>query len=374
MIILSKVIRLLKYLKWHSNKDNPLERRHLRNDPNLSKFLGGKHAQTTAFKDLHEGLNTDYDERLLDEEDWRVVISGLKIDPEEKNNRLGSMYYNHPFSHDEIDLILEGIWSIKTISNNQAEILTERIKQELGDKFYAKEERALFTRVFKEQESTAVDKEIVQDNLQIIHKAIDTNKQIEFNLYSWYSGEGEDAGDVKFIPRDKNPNLVSPYYIVFDDGKYYLLANTEQYGEEAVQENRMSVWRIDLMNDIEILHEKRTPNKEVENLPEKLEKTFNNEHINIAYDDPKDIEIKISHHSGEERSIDYKFIYDWFGDYQFIKEDKKDYYGHIIKVQATEFAIVNWALQYNQEVEILNPLHIRETIKEKIKNLNNKYS
>ncbi len=369
---MSKVIRLLKYLKWHSNKDNQLERKDLKNDPNLGKFLGGPVSQTTAIKALHEGLNTDYDERYIDEEDWPIIINGLKLDTKEKNNRLGSMYYNHLFSHDEIDLILEGIWSIKTIDNEQAEVLVKKIKKKLGDKFYADEKRALFTDIFKEQESTAIDKEIVHNNLKSIQKAIDSNKQIEFNLYSWYSDE--DPKNVRFIPRDKNPNLVSPYYIVFNDGKYYLLANTEQYGNETIEENRMSVWRVDLMNEIEIKDMRRTPNKKVENLPKKLEKTFNNEHIYMTYDNPENIEIKISHHSGEKKSIDYKFIYDWFGDYKFLREDNEDYYGHIIQVKATEFAIVNWALQYNQEVEILNPPKIREAIKGKIDNLNKKYS
>lgn len=372
MILIKKVIHILKYLKWNSNKENHLERVDLTSDSELSKVLGGKTAQTSAFKALHYGFNTDYDDRYIDEEDWRVIFSGLKLDTEEENNRLGSMYYNHPFTHDEIDLILEGIWSIKTISNHQAEILTEKIKQELGDRFYYNEKRALFTHIFKEEESTWVDKEIVRNNLKIIQEAISSKKQITFNLYSWYSGK--DPKDVRFIKRDKNPNTVSPYRIVFNDGKYYLQANTEIYGEEVARKKRMSIWRVDLMNEIEIGDKKRTEDNKVPNLSNKFGKVFKNEHISMSYDDPKRIKLKISHYSGEERELEYKFIYDWFRDYKFLGEDRKDYYGHIIEVRATEFAIVNWALQYNQEVEILEPLDIRESIKEKINNLNKKYS
>lgn len=372
MTPIKKIIHILNYLKWNSNKENPLERKNLTDDEGLSKVLGGKSAQTRAFKALHEGFNTDYDERYIDEEDWRLIISGLKLDTKEKNNRLGSMYYNHVFSHDEIDLILEGIWSIKTIDNKQAEILTEKIKKKLGDRFYSEEKRALFTHILKEQESTAVDKKTVHKNLRTIQEAITSNKQIKFNLYSWYSGE--DPSVVEFIPRDKNPNIVSPYYIIFNDGKYYLLANTEEYGHKKIEKERMSVWRVDLMDEIEIEEKKRTPDIKVRNLPAELEKTFNNEHMSMAYDDPVTIRMKISHYSGEERSLDYKFIYDWFREYEFIEEDRKDYYGHIIEVRATKFAIVNWALKYNQEVEILDPPEIREAIKEKIDNLNNKYS
>ena len=48
-------------------------------------------------------------------------------------------------------------------------------------------------------------------------------------------------------------------------------------------------------------------------------------------------------------------------------------YGDIVRVTCSPFAIVNWALQYSDRVEVLQPEPVREQVIEKIKNLNQKY-
>ena len=90
------------------------------------------------------------------------------------------------------------------------------------------------------------------------------------------------------------------------------------------------------------------------------------EHLNMAYDEPKDILIKI-------KNDDYTIIHDWFGDhYEKVdeisgKDDAgKDVVYDVVKVKTSPSMIVHWAMQYGTSVEILDE-EIREKIRDEIK-------
>lgn len=67
-------------------------------------------------------------------------------------------------------------------------------------------------------------------------------------------------------------------------------------------------------------------------------------------------------------------MYDWFGDtFRYERTETQPPYGDIVRVICSPFAMVNWALQYSDRVEVLQPEEVREQVMEKIKNLNQKY-
>ena len=129
-------------------------------------------------------------------------------------------------------------------------------------------------------------------------------------------------------------------------------------------------YRVDLMTDVEIIRDeegKIVPVKltDFEGLPilsaawdpEK----YMSEHLNMAYDEPQDIRIKI-------KNTDYTIIHDWFGDhYEKVDEitrtdDKgREIQYDIVKVRISPTMIVHWAMQYGTRVEIMD-----EEIREKI--------
>ncbi len=89
----------------------------------------------------------------------------------------------------------------------------------------------------------------------------------------------------------------------------------------------------------------------------------------MSYDEPIYVTIRITKRIGD--NINHTFIHDSFGDdYTLLKSDSD---GDIIKVRCSEFGIVNWALQYSDCVEVIEPEKIRDEIKKKIKKLNEKY-
>ncbi len=365
-----RAFRIMKYLKRHSNKDKKLTQNDLRNSVELADVLGTKNTFNSTIKLLNEGLNTDFnDSYYLDEADWRLVVEGLRLDNEKDTGRLRGIYYNHPFSHDEMDLILEGIWSLRTISTDEAQRLTKKLENELTEKFYSEKNKLRYTDLVKMQEKY-IGIESLKDNLKLIQEAIKERKQLEFTFNSWHAEEN--PKQIRFGPTETNPHTISPYYIVVNNEKYYLLASKEPYetGSE------MMIWRIDLMSHITILEDAITPKNKVKNLPNEWNDSsdFHVEHLNMAYDTPSNITMKISSTTGEKKPINYNFLYDTFGDnFEVLREDETDYYGHIIKVRVSPFAVENWALSYSTRVEILEPQEVRESMKEKIRMLNKKY-
>ena len=137
----------------------------------------------------------------------------------------------------------------------------------------------------------------------------------------------------------------------------------------------MTIWRIDLMTEVELTDIEQTKENylfkdEVKDLPKQWENGFIYSHLNMSFDEPENITLKISR-SKYLKNADYTFMYDWFGD-SFRVLRKGDEYDKVL-VKCSPFAMVNWALQYSERVEVLEPISVRDAIAEKVKNLNEKY-
>ena len=96
------------------------------------------------------------------------------------------------------------------------------------------------------------------------------------------------------------------------------------------------------------------------------------EHLNMAYDEPQDIKIKI-------RNTDYTILHDWFGDHyekveELIETDEngREVTYDIVLIRTSPYMIVHWAMQYGTNVEIMNE-EIREKIREEIRRVGERY-
>lgn len=89
------------------------------------------------------------------------------------------------------------------------------------------------------------------------------------------------------------------------------------------------------------------------------------EHLNMAYDEPKEIHIKI-------RNTDYTILHDWFGNhYEKTKQPCEAGYD-IVTVRTSPYMMVHWAMQYADAVEVMDE-DIREKIRDEIKKMKEKY-
>ena len=99
---------------------------------------------------------------------------------------------------------------------------------------------------------------------------------------------------------------------------------------------------------------------------------YMSEHLNMAFDPPRDIKIKI-------KEDEYTTLHSWFGAHykkiDSITETDND--GNrvnydIVVVKTSPYMIVHWAMQYGTSVEILDE-EIRENIREELKEMEGKY-
>ncbi len=92
----------------------------------------------------------------------------------------------------------------------------------------------------------------------------------------------------------------------------------------------------------------------------------------MDFDQP--IPIKLRIYPGVRPGTDYTFLYDWFGDtFRYERTETEPPYGDIVRVWCGSFSMVNWVLQYAGRVEILEPVEVREAVKEKLRTMNQRY-
>ena len=164
--------------------------------------------------------------------------------------------------------------------------------------------------------------------------------------------------DLKLHPKRQEPYIVNPYQIVANNSRFYLIGNYDKY-------DNIAHIRIDRMTDVRMLDEKAKPMKQIPelangfNLPNHMA-----EHIYMF--SGKSIPVKLKTTADMLTQLT-----DWFGgDFRIIEQNGDEV---IVRVTCNEKAMRYWALQYGPYVEILEPLSLREQLKNDIEEMRKKY-
>lgn len=381
-------VRFVDYLKKHTDEEHPLHTiadiKGLFDDMRLC--AGAENTIRKRLREIAEAYNTDENERDLPQSEWRINFDGYKeqdrgedvseenndTDSEKKDVKLGSykgIYYIPEFSYEQIDTIIEAVQFSRTISGEEADKIISTLEEKFVSEHYKKKRGE--HRVCKVYEKAACDREHLRENLLTIQQAIQDNVQISYRFNGY-------THDKKLAPmRDYTRKDVSPYYIVADNGRYFLLAANEKY-------RNAYIIRIDLMTDVQIQNrteetrgDKRLPISEVAGMPIQWDPEYPLTHVNMSYGEPIRAKLRIfseKDKDGKHIDPDYTFLHDHFGDtYQFWGVDKTDPNYDIVRVKSPEFGIVNFALRYADKVEVLSPPDVREQIRGKVEMLMEKY-
>lgn len=392
---ISKVERMYKiweYLHKNTDRNHPVSQADLREKHcAVREYVGHKQTFNRLIKDMANIMNLDENGTYDDRTTWKICFDEFEklygkdqdyedvsdLDDEDNTIRIKNLYYNHEFSYDEINCMIEGVLACKTINSEEAQHLIKKIEDKLTSIYYPKGPKL----ICKVQEPVLVDKDLLRNNLLTLQRAIDKGVQVAFHFNGY-------SKDKKLEPIRKEKDIVSPYYIVASGGKYYLLACRELFAEGKA-DYKMSIWRIDLMTNIEIpgrnerlgIEGQRViPKRKVKNLPLQWKEDFQLKHLNMSYDNPEWITLRIKgverrkNPNNNERA-DLTFLHDWFGDnFRYVRVESEVPHYDIVQVECSPYAMVNWALQYSDRVEVLDPEHVRNEVIEKVKKLNEKYS
>lgn len=386
---LERAYRILEYLKKNSDSEHTITQAALRKVPDLERYLGDKETYNDTVVKMAMAMNLQ-EHGAKPESEWKIIFNDFKkiygesqldeneedFDDEQTKMRIRGLYYNHTFTYEEINILIEGVLFSKTLDSKTANEIVEKIENNLTTNFYPKGAK----RICKVQEPVLVNRDVLRKNLLTIQKAIDNGVQVSF-IFNGYNR------DKQLVANHNKRDIVSPYYIVASSGRYYLLACKELlYCEKKIR--NMSIWRIDLMSDMKIPGIDEQNNKKgipvidkhkVENLPQVWSEDFQLSHLNMSFDNPVKVKLRIKSPKDKNNPLkplraDYTFMYDWFGDtFKYITTEKTDPFDDIVEVKCSPFAMVNWALQYSDRVEVVEPESVKNMVIEKVKKLMNKY-
>ena len=148
---------------------------------------------------------------------------------------------------------------------------------------------------------------------------------------------------------------VTPYHILIYNDKYYMLANCKPY-------SNVSVWRIDLMSDVKLLEEEGRPKREIKGMSDTWNgQEYMEKHLHMSYDAPTNVRLKVSNEY-------YTMMVDWFGN-NFVKRREFDEKYDVVTVTCSEQAMINWAMQYSDVVEVLGPPSVQNAIEARCKDV-----
>lgn len=386
-----KTIRFLEYLKRHTDREHPLKsakdaREAFRNE-NLN--LGSDNTIRDIFAQFADAYNLDADLHPLPQSEWRIMYDGYVKkygDADDAEIFCGegdfgdecgdkvefrNLYYVPAFSYEEIDALIEAVQLSPTLNKNETEKIISTLEEQFASKYYKKGARD----ICKIREKESCDRNLLRENLITIQQAIQDGVQFSYRFNGY-------TKDKKLSPMGDYVRKASPYYIVANDGRYYLIAANERYKDSGPY-----IIRIDLMTEVEIPERDEKsgkkgipaiPKREVAGLPREWEEDFPMRHINMSYGAPISIKIRIQNEKNKDghtpKNPVYTFLHDYFGDsYRYLGVDQNDADYDIVQVRCTEFGMENFAMQYADKMEVLEPARLREKIREKAERLAEKY-
>ncbi len=242
------------------------------------------------------------------------------------------------FDETEIKFLIDAIYSSKIISGEQAKDISKKLYS-----FLSRYEQKDYSYIHKSTEITRTTNKEFFFNIDIISEAIRSNKKITFN-YLTYDNKG------KLIERgNKHLYKVSPYYLINNFGKYYLICNSNHYKDH-------SNYRVDYMCNIKLTDENIDP---IDNIVS-LGKNFNinkhiNEHIYMFGGNVITTKIKIIN----DWAVTY--IYDWFGKNASLTNENNELFAYI---KSDDRAFYFWLLQYQEHFKVIEPKYMVDKIKD----------
>lgn len=386
-----KTIRFLEYLKKHTDQEHPLKsikdaREVFRKD---GLHLGSDNTIRKFYKDIADAYNLDIEQHPLPQSKWRIMYdSYVKLygDTDDDEDSFGeddfdepgadreqyrNLYYVPEFSHEEIDALIEAVQLSPILNREETEKLILTLENEFTSEYYRKGARSICKIYGKE----SCGRELLRENLLMIQQAILDGVQIAYRFNGY-------TKDKKLAPMRDYKRYASPYYIVANDGRYYLMAANERYKHSGPY-----IIRIDLMTEVEIPERDEKsgqkgipaiPKREVAGLSPEWEEDFPMRHINMSYGAPILIKMRIKNEKKKDGRTPeepvYTFLHDYFGDsYRYLGVDENDADYDIVTVRCTSFGMENFAVQYADKMEVLDPPELREKIREKAQRLVEKY-
>lgn len=266
-----------------------------------------------------------------------------------KGSKGGFALLTRAFDLTEASFLIDAIFSSRSIDGKKA----KKIANEVSNCF-SKYQRKDYSYIYKSSEINRTINNEVLYNISIIHEAMKTGKRVGFQYLAY------DKNGKEITRRGGYEYIVSPYYLINNFGRYYLLCNyREKY-------RALQTFRVDYMINVKIKEDWNI--KRMKDLKEGI-KNFSiskyiNDHIYMFGGDSIDATFELDN----ERGI--LIVKDWFGENSKISYKNEKILAH---VRCNETALYYWTLQYADVVKVISPITFVDKIKEGLKEALKRY-
>lgn len=288
------------------------------------------------------GVNADRKTIYRDIEELRKLDYDIIVTKEARNvyYHLGSRDFELP----ELKLLVDAVQSSKFITDRKSKDLIKKLEA-LGSKY----DGAKLQRQVLIAGRVKTLNERIYYNVDKIHEAINSDRQIRFRYYDWNLQK-------KMEPRyDGRWYQISPWALMWDDEMYYLVVYDAKY-------DRITHYRVDKMKEISVLDE-----------PREGKKAFRE--FNIA----RYTNSLFGMYAGEETKVTLEcrnemvgVIIDRFGKDIIIVPKDDEHFQTVVTVAVSNH-FLGWIMSLGGDVKIVAPAGVVEQMQNMIKQLSRQY-
>ena len=237
-------------------------------------------------------------------------------------------------------MLIDGVLSSKYITAKHSKDIINRLCG-LSNKYF----RSNVKHIHSVNDWYKTDNQALFYNIELIDTAIEEGKQVHYD----YNKYGTD----KKLHKSSH-QYVTPYLMVLHNQRYYLMAYSEYWGN-------MVFHRLDRITNMLVVDKKATPIRNVPGYESGINYKELSSTMPYMYTDrPEHIDF-----IADIGIIDQ--IIDWFGsDIRIVNADEES--KAKVSVKASPKAMVHWAMQYMDHVEITAPESVRNRIRESLQN------
>ena len=267
-----------------------------------------------------------------------------------KSSRGGYALLSRALDPSEVRYITDALFSSKTIDAHQAVKLSKALSGCLS-----KYQRRDYNYIHKSVEISKFANKDLFFIVETIEEAKKKGKRVSFQ-YIAFDSNGE-----PYIKRDGFRYIVSPYYTVNSNGRYYLICNyREKY-------RPISAFRIDYIRNIQIEDEWDVkPLEKLQGMKEFNISKYLSENIYLLSGEPVSATIEIE----DENTIGA--VIDWFGGKAKIYKSEEDGIQYA-RITCNESALFYWCMQYSESIKVVSPQSLIDRIKGEAERILKKY-
>ena len=321
-----KILYVLEKLYECSDEDNPVSANQ------IADYLSSKEL-TSNRKSIYGYIDS-------------LIEFGIDIKKEKKGYRLMS----RTFELAELKLLVDAIQSSRFIPKEKTRKIIKNLES-LTSRNYAEQlNREIFV-----DNAVKSDNKSILINIDRIHTAINENKRITFNYFSFeVDFSGGEKIKKKFRCTDDGKEKVyeeSPFTLVWKNENYYLISYDTETEEQRT-------FRVDKMGNVEISDKKRIG-------MDIFEKTDIAKYSNTAFSmfngEPTRVEICVKNNLSN-------IVCDRFGNNISLQKKDDEHFSFMAEVQISNM-FFSWLSGFGDGMEIVYPKDIRQQYKEYLENI-----